>query len=162
MVLRWRNGKSGLSNTRQRGEGQSLVAIALLNAEEPDALDGEQLVYCRLNVGAHVPGKLPGRCDQPIPRDTGEMPFNSGTGKVEPSCFRDGAELLCSCQHTVVADQRRLADQTERVLGKLTAQLAAIIVDVFAGLGRHRQLMARSANSLLCRLQHRLGRRTRI
>src|SRR5437762_3929390 len=86
MVLRWRDGMSGLSGTRQRGEGEGLVAVAFLNAEEPDALDGEQLVHRRLNVGAHVPGKLPRRCDQPIPRDTGEMPFNRGTGKVEPLC----------------------------------------------------------------------------
>lgn len=70
------------------------------------------------------------------------MPFNGRASKVEPLCFRDGAELLCSCQYTVVADQRRLADQTERVLGKLAAQLAAIIADIFAGPGRHRQLMA--------------------
>jgi len=141
MVLRRRDGISGLSGTRERGEAQGIVA-ALLNAEEPDALDGEQPVDRRLNVGAHVPGKLPRRCDQSIQRDAGEMPFNGGTGKVEPLCFRDGAELLCSCQHTVVADQRRLADQTERILGKLAAQLAAIIADIFAGVSRHRQLIA--------------------
>ena len=162
MVLRWRDGMSGLSGTRQRGEGEGLIAVAFLNAEEPDALDGEQLVHRRLNVGAHMPGKLPRRCDQPIPSDTGEMPFNGGTGKVEPLCFRDGAEFLCSCQHAVVADQRRLADQSERVLGKLAAQLAAIIADVFAGLGRHRQLMARRPDSLLCSLQERLSDSARI
>src|SRR5829696_3360216 len=88
------NSMAALSSTRQRGEGEGLVAVALLNAEEPDALDREQLVQRRLNVGAHVPGKLPRCCDQPIPRDTGEVPFNRGTGKVKPLCFRDGAELL--------------------------------------------------------------------
>src|SRR5215212_10272446 len=111
MVLRRRDGMRGLSSARQRGEGEGLVAVALLNAEEPDALDGEQPVDRRLNVGAHMPGKLPRRCDQSIQRKADEMPLNGSTGKVKPLCFRDGAELLCSCQHTVVADQRRLADQ---------------------------------------------------
>ena len=90
------------------------------------------------------------------------MPFNGRAGKVEPPCFRDGGELLCSCQHTVVADQCRFADQTERVLGKLAAQLAAIIDDVIAGLGRHRQLMARRPDSLLCSLQEGLSDSPRI
>jgi hypothetical protein len=90
------------------------------------------------------------------------VPFNRGTGKVKPLCFRDGAELLCSCQHTVVADQRRLADQTERVLGKLAAQLTAIIAYVIAGLGRHRQLMARRPDTLLCSLQVGLSDSARI
>src|SRR5207245_2259715 len=95
MVLRWRDGMSGLSSTRQRGEGEGLVAVALLNAEEPDALDGEQLVHRHLNVGAHMPGKLPRRRDQSIERDAGEMPSNGRAGKVEPLCFRDGTEVFC-------------------------------------------------------------------
>jgi len=41
MVLRRRDGMSGVSGSRQRGEGEGLVAVALLNSEEPDALDGE-------------------------------------------------------------------------------------------------------------------------
>ena len=162
MVLRRRDGMSGLSSTRKQGEGERLVAVALLNAEEPDMLNGEQFVHRGLNVGAHVPGKLSRRCDQSIQRDAGEMPFNGRTGKVEPLCLRDVAQILRGCQDAVVADQRRLADQTELIFGKLAAQLATIIAHVVAGVGRHHQSMARCLDSFLCSLQERLSDSARI
>ena len=152
----------GLSSTRERGEGERLVTVALLNAEEPDALNGEQFVHHSLHVSTHVAGKLSRSRDQPIERNAGEMPFNGRAGKVEPLCFGDGAEIPGGCQHTVVADQRRLADHTERVLGKIAAQLATVVAHVIAGLGRHHQLMARCPNSFLCSLQERFGDGARI
>ena len=58
MVLGRRNGMCGLSGARERGKGERIVAVALLDAEEADGPIGKQLVRCSLNVGAHVAGKL--------------------------------------------------------------------------------------------------------
>ena len=162
MVLRRCNGMRGLSSARQRGEGQRLVAMALLNAEESDRPIGEQLVYGSLNVGAHVAGELPRCRDQPIVRSAGEVPIDGRAGKVEPLCFRDRAQFLCRGQHTVLANQRRLLDQAEWCYGKIAAELAAIAVHAVTGLGRHRQVMAGFANALLRRVKQRFGHCARI
>ena len=90
------------------------------------------------------------------------MPIDGRAGKVELFCLRDRAELLCRCQHTVVAHQRCLIDQTKWGCGKMAAELAAIAVHAVAGLGRHRQLMARFANSLLRGMKQRFGDCARI
>src|SRR3954471_21395508 len=90
------------------------------------------------------------------------MPVDGRAGKIELFCLRDRAELLCRCQHAIVAHQRGLVDQTKRGCRKMAAELAAIAVHAVAGLGRHRQLMARFANSLLRGLPQRFGHRARI
>src|ERR671921_467371 len=54
---------------------------------------GKQPVDRRLNVGAHMAGKLPRRCDKSVQRKAGEMPLNGSTGKVEPLCFRSENNL---------------------------------------------------------------------
>src|ERR1044071_2095331 len=90
------------------------------------------------------------------------MPIDGRAGKVEPLYFRDCAELLCSRQHTAVANQRSLIDQTKWSCGKIAAELAAIAVHVITGLGRHRKLMARFANSLLRSMKQRFGHCARI
>src|ERR1041385_1872644 len=90
------------------------------------------------------------------------MPIDSRAGKVELLCFRDRAKFLCSCPHAVVANQRCLVDQTKWGCGKIAAELAAIAVHVVTGMGRHRKLMARFANSLLRSMKQRFGYCARI
>jgi 23S rRNA G2445 N2-methylase RlmL len=90
------------------------------------------------------------------------MPIDGRAGKVELLYFSDRAEFLCGCQHAVVANQRCLTDPTERGCGKIAAELAAIAAQVVTGLGRHQQLMARFADTLVRSLQQRFGRCARI
>ena len=83
MVLGRRDGVGDLSIFAQRGDRQRLVAVSLVDAEEPDRCVREQLVERGLHVGAHVPGKLPRGRNQFVLRDAGEMPFQRLAGVFE-------------------------------------------------------------------------------
>src|SRR6185436_4483493 len=133
----------------QRGECECLVAVALVNAEETDRRGRKQLVNGRLNFRAHMSGKL-SRCrNQLVPRNTGEVPLNGGTGKVELSCSREIAQIARNLQCAVGANQCRLACQAELVARKIAAQFTALILQVVTGLGRHHQWISRCLDPLL-------------
>jgi hypothetical protein len=80
VILRRRNAVCTASIKRQGGDRQRLVALTLVNAEEPDRRGREQPVNRRLHIGAHMTGELARGRDQlvlgaAILRDAAKRPL---------------------------------------------------------------------------------------
>ena len=83
VILRRRDRVGVPAILSQRRDGQRLVTMLLIDAEEPDRGGREQPVDGDLHVRAHVARKLPRGRDQLIPRDAGKMPGQGVAGVVE-------------------------------------------------------------------------------